>query len=91
VLEILKTHILNDLVWPDFGRIPSKDRPILTYRDIAEEIEFQAGDFRIMAFASSHSVPSVGYRIAHEGKTLVFSAIPAPQTASGTMWETPTP
>ena len=78
VLEILKTHILNNLVWPDFSRIPSQDRPVLTYRDITEEIEFQAGDFHITAFASSHSVPSVGYRIAHEGKTLVFSGDTGP-------------
>lgn len=78
VLEIIRSHLLNDLIWPDFNRIPSKVRPVLRYRNITEEIEVEVDDFRVVAFASSHSVPSVGYRIVHGGKTLVFSGDTGP-------------
>lgn len=78
VLAILKAHILNNIVWPDFNKIPSKNCPILTYREIREDIEFKAGAFRIVAFASAHSVPCVGYRITNGKKVLVFSGDTGP-------------
>lgn len=78
VLEIIWSHLLNDLIWPDFNKIPSKEKPVLVYRSIREESEFPVDDFRILAFPSSHSVPSVGYRIARDGKVLVFSGDTGP-------------
>lgn len=34
VLNILKAHVLNWLVWPDFAEVPSADNPFMRYQPI---------------------------------------------------------
>ena len=37
-VEALKTHFFNDVLWPDFSRIPGKDGPTLVYRELEPEV-----------------------------------------------------
>ena len=34
-LEALQKHIFNWVIWPDFARLPSTDRPVLRYETMA--------------------------------------------------------
>lgn len=72
-LAILRGHLFNWLIWPDFSRIPSPERPFLEYRSIALGEPNRLGDREITAIPASHTVPAVGYRLRGAHASLIFS------------------
>ena len=73
-LAILRTHMFNWKIWPDFSEIPNKDQPFLRFVEIrvGEEIALPRGG-RITAVPAVHTVPAVGYHLNSGHKSLVFS------------------
>ncbi len=73
VLATLSRHIFNDRVWPDFTRLPSRSRPTLAFRRLAEGRAFRAGALTVTAFAVPHTVPAYGYLVSKRGRSVLFS------------------
>jgi len=73
VLKGLETHIFNGEVYPDFFKIPNKRAPVLRALPLQAGRESLAAGLRVMPIAVNHIVPTVGYIIAEEGCTVVFS------------------
>ena len=63
VLDILKKHVFNWLVWPDFAEVPSPENPFLQYQpiDLLEPVTLGGRSFT--ALPVDHTVPAVGYRL----------------------------
>lgn len=59
-LNALSDHIFNDVIWPDFTRIPSKREPLMQYVTIEPEAMVEIGSRRIQTIAVEHAVPTVG-------------------------------
>lgn len=59
-LDALKSHVFNELIWPDFSRIPSPDKPALEFICIEPETELVFGKRRLMAVEVEHTVPGLG-------------------------------
>ncbi|MFI8618963.1 MBL fold metallo-hydrolase [Acidovorax sp. NPDC077693] len=72
-IDALQTHIFNNVIWPDFSRIPSASNPFLTYQQIAEGEVLQVADLAVEALPAVHSVPAVGYAIKGNTGWWVFS------------------
>jgi len=73
-IDILKKHILNGLVWPDFTKILSiSGKPILILKEMPEEEEIIIGEYKITAIRVNHPGPSVGYLIEDRGKSILFT------------------
>lgn len=72
-IEILKDHIFNWSIWPDFARIPTPENPFLTYRPIQVGETSEIGGRRITAMPAIHTVPAVGYHVDSGTNSLVFS------------------
>ena len=72
-LEILKRHIFNWEVWPDFSEIYRGLETVMRYRmiSIGETVELQGR--RITALPAVHTVPAVGYHLDSGNASLVFS------------------
>ena len=72
-IEILKQHIFNWKIWPDFSRIPTAQLPAMRYQAIAlaEVIVLQGR--KITAVPAIHTVPAVGYHLDSGQASLVFS------------------
>jgi glyoxylase-like metal-dependent hydrolase (beta-lactamase superfamily II) len=72
-LEILRDHIFNWRIWPDFAQIPSPEKPFLRYREIqvGDTIELQKR--RLTALPANHVVPAVGYQLDSGKGSLVFT------------------
>ncbi len=72
-IEILKNHIFNWSIWPDFAQIPEPDRPFLQYRSIelGETVEVEGR--RLTALPANHVVPAIGYQIDSGRGSLVFT------------------
>jgi ribonuclease BN (tRNA processing enzyme) len=73
VISILKGHIFNWSVWPDFTRIPHADAPFMRYQDIQLEKTVALGNRRITAIPAEHVVPAVGYHVEGDTDSLVFT------------------
>ncbi len=72
-LEIIRQHVFNWKIWPDFSVIPTEAQPVMRYRsiDLAEVIDLQGR--KITALPAVHTVPAVGYHIDSGQTSLVFS------------------
>jgi ribonuclease BN (tRNA processing enzyme) len=78
VITALRDHLFNNVIWPDFTRIPSPDRPVLTFKEIAVGQEFGVAGYSVRAVRVNHTVPAVGYIIAKDGRTLAYTGDTGP-------------
>ena len=62
-IDALRTHVFNNVIWPDFSRIPSPEAPFVTFHAVAVgEILAVAGK-TIEVLPAVHTVPAVGYAV----------------------------
>ena len=78
VLNILKAHVLNWLVWPDFAEVPSADNPFMRYQPIELLQPVTIGSRTFTALPVDHTIPAVAYRLDSGAGSLVFSGDTGP-------------
>jgi ribonuclease BN (tRNA processing enzyme) len=81
-LEALKAHIFNNVIWPDFTRLPSAEQPVLAFRrfDVGDVLTLKGR--RIEVLPALHTVPACGFAvIPPEGGAWVFTGDTAPNPA----------
>ncbi len=62
-LRALQEHMFNDLIWPDFARLPSPERPMLRYSVLCPGDTVSIGNRNFYAVDVTHSVPSLGFTV----------------------------
>jgi ribonuclease BN (tRNA processing enzyme) len=72
-LDALRTHIYNNVIWPDFSRIPTPQQPFMTYRTLPVGGEIVLDGRRIRSLPVTHVVPAVGYLVSGNGGSFAFS------------------
>lgn len=72
-IEIMRKHILNWSIWPDFTQIPSPEKPWLVYETVEVGQSVSLGGRTITALPANHVVPSVGYLLDSGRGSLVFT------------------
>jgi len=72
-IRILRSHIFNWLVWPDFTAIPDRNRPFLRFHpiDIGEPVRL--GSRTITALPAHHTVPAAAFCLDSGNGKLVYS------------------
>lgn len=70
---ILKSHIFNWFIWPDFTVIPDEQHPYLRFEPIELGETVTLGTRKITALPADHVVPAVGFQIDSGQASLVFS------------------
>lgn len=73
VIAILKAHVFNWMVWPDFSAIPSPDKPFLKFESLKVGETVTVGGRGFTAMPATHTVPAVGYLIDSGKASLAFS------------------
>lgn len=61
VIETLRKHIFNGVIWPDFSVIPSAEKPVMRYRAIRPGEKLQIGRLNATAVPVNHKVETVAY------------------------------
>jgi cAMP phosphodiesterase len=72
IIEAIRRHLFNDVIWPDFSRIPSIKAPLIKFQIIKPGRKQTIGDFQISAINVHHVVETVGYVIESKNKAVIF-------------------
>lgn len=83
-LQILRDHVFNWKVWPDFTAIPSREAPYLRYEPIALGRTVALDGRNITPVPANHVVPAVGFHLDSGKASLVFSG---DTTVNDALWE----
>ncbi len=83
-LEILKEHLFNWKIWPDFSCIPDPDIPYMRYDHLAVGKPVDLNGRKITPLPAHHVVPAVGFRLEGRSASLIFSG---DTTTNDGLWE----
>ncbi len=72
-ITLLKTHVFNDQIWPDFTKLPDPSHPHLRFEEVAIGQSIRIGKSRIAPHPARHTISCVSYMIEHEGRKLFYS------------------
>lgn len=72
-ISALKAHIFNDVIWPDFSRLPTPEAPFISFHEIQVGQTLQFGDKLIEVLPAVHTVPAVGYAVTEGNGCWVFT------------------
>jgi len=71
-LELLRKHVFNWQIWPDFTAVP-EGNPFLRMEDLNPGSTWEDGDRWIRSVSVNHTVPAVGYLIGDGQQCLALS------------------
>ena len=81
VVNAFRSAVFNNVIWPDFTKIPHPDRPTVKFRTLVEDAEQRVGDVWVSPIPVTHTVPATGF-IVHDGSTgLIYSGDTGPTEA----------
>ncbi len=72
-LRAIQAHLFNGVIWPDFAKLPSPERPMLRYRVCSPGDTTTIGHRDFYAVDVMHSVPSLGYTVQNSGGAFAVS------------------
>lgn len=72
-IAALKAHLFNDLIWPDFSRLPTPDAPFIDFREIKVGQKLNLCGKHIEVLPAVHTVPAVGFAVASGNGCWVFT------------------
>ncbi len=79
VTAILRTHVFNWAVWPDFAEIPAPESARLRFASLSVGQAVDCGsDRRIVPLPANHTVPAVAFQLDSGRASLVFSGDTGP-------------
>ena len=73
VIEGLHDHLFNNEVYPDFFKIPTVDRPVLTTQSLTCGKPYGAGRLQCTPIPVNHTVPTIGFMIEDSATAIVYS------------------
>jgi cAMP phosphodiesterase len=73
-IEVLRKHIFNWHIWPDFAQIPDADAPVLRWHPIQPGDVLSIENYRVRVLPATHIVPGVGFAVhANDGANEAFA------------------
>lgn len=73
VKDIIKSHLLNDIVWPDFSVLPSATKPTITIHAIPEETKLVLGEYEVTPVKVKHAYDAMGFIIEKGDVAVLFT------------------
>lgn len=83
-LQVLKDHLFNWKIWPDFSQIPDSDKPFMVYSELTVGNTVNLGGRKFTAVPANHVVPAVGYLVDSGKASFLFSG---DTTVNDALWE----
>jgi ribonuclease BN (tRNA processing enzyme) len=72
-IAALKAHVFNDVIWPDFSRIPTAQAPFVRFHEIevGQTLRFEGKAVEVLP--AVHTVPACGYAVSGGHGCWVFT------------------
>jgi ribonuclease BN (tRNA processing enzyme) len=83
-LEILRQHLFNWKLWPDFTQIPDPHKPFLRYEPVTLGETVEIDGRKLTPLPANHVVPAIGYRLDSGRGSLVFTG---DTTTNDPLWQ----
>lgn len=83
-IAILREHLFNWKLWPDFTKIPDPDKPVLRFEPIAIGRTVDMNGRKITPLPANHVVPAVGFHVDSGNASLVFTG---DTTTNDALWK----
>lgn len=77
-IEILRNHLFNWSIWPDFTEIPSAEAPFMRYEEVELGRTVSVGGRAFTPIPAVHTVPAIGYHLDSGQGSLVFTGDTGP-------------
>ncbi len=84
VKNIIKKHLLNDVIWPDFTKLPTPEKPTITIESIKEEVRIKLGNFEIYPVKVNHALDALGFIVEKDEVAILFTSDTGP---TNRIWE----
>ncbi len=84
VQNAIKDHLMNDIIWPDFTKLPTPQSPTMRFHTIECEKELILGDYKIVPVAVNHYGHAMGFIIEKGDSAVVFTQDTGP---TDRIWE----
>jgi len=81
VIDAIKKHLMNDIIWPDFTKIPTPQNPVLAYKPLLAGAAVSVGGLKVKAVPANHPVPAVGFLVSDGKSSFLYSADTGPNEA----------
>ena len=72
-IAALMAHIFNNVLWPDFTRLPSLQAPLMSFHAIEVGQTLEIAGKQVEALPAVHAVPAVGYAVSKGAACWVFT------------------
>jgi ribonuclease BN (tRNA processing enzyme) len=73
-IAALKAHVFNNVIWPDFSRIPTPQSPFVSFHEIQVGQMLHLHGKTIEVLPAVHTVPACGYAVSgSQGGSWVFT------------------
>lgn len=72
IIDALRLHLFNNVIWPDFSVIPTPENHVLRFEVIKPGVKFQLNNLTVTAVMVNHTVETVGYVIESESGSVIF-------------------
>ncbi|AMO23130.1 3',5'-cyclic-nucleotide phosphodiesterase [Ramlibacter solisilvae] len=63
-IAALKAHVFNNVIWPDFSRIPTPQAPFISFHEVRPGETLEIAGKRIEVLPAVHTVPACGYAVS---------------------------
>ncbi len=77
-IEILRNHLFNWSIWPDFTEIPSAEAPFMRYEEVELGRSVTLDGRSFTPLPAVHTVPAIGYHLDSGAGSLVFTGDTGP-------------
>jgi 3',5'-cyclic-nucleotide phosphodiesterase len=83
-IGVLKKHFFNDLLWPDFSRLPNQRRPAIRYLELKPERPVTIAGYEVLAIPVSHTIDCSAFTVRAGDGVLAYSGDTGP---TDRLWE----
>jgi 3',5'-cyclic-nucleotide phosphodiesterase len=77
-ISALKKHFFNDVLWPDFSRLPTVRHPSIRYLELTPEKPTKVAGLEVRAIPVTHTIDCCGFTVRSERGTLAYSGDTGP-------------
>lgn len=78
-LDVLRKHFFNDLLWPDFSRIPAGQTGMtIVYREVEPEQTVQVAGKSVMPVHVTHTIDTAAFIVSDSKRSIAYSGDTGP-------------